>query len=544
MSLLTATDFHQWVRCRRQWEAGEGPLPRDMTSEVNLRETARAVATGQALFAQDACDLLPRQARERQVPPAAWVLRAESVPAEMSLWAEETAAAVARGEAFINGLVIFGGLALVVDWGYFHSRGGGWELSFFRPATGLRGIYEDEATLLFEAWHGQGFPLAGIHLRYLGKNIRPDQSWSRDEWRELFRESTLTGRAGKALKRVSRERQELQDHAAREERGLPEDYRCRQGCLLCEAPPPQVAEARYSVLTLHKGRHLGRELQARGICDIREIDQSREKALTDRQRRQISSVLSERLFIDHQGLAAFLERLQWPLFFLDFEAYSQSIPPFAGLAPYEHTPVIASLQRQDEPGKSVQPGWFACPPGEDRREEFFRWLSREVGDQGSLVVFSKPFESAMVRQLAAVAGEPERGRALVTRMVDLLEPFADFLVYHPQQCGKVSLKRVLPLFTEGSYEDLRVRDGLQANLCCTRWADRAAGRAKEAVRSLGACAAEGASLFLEEELSGESPGRESYFASLEDVCAYCAVDTRAMVDLVGALGNLLEESSS
>ncbi|POR03575.1 hypothetical protein AU468_05290 [Alkalispirochaeta sphaeroplastigenens] len=59
MTLLTATDFHQWVRCRRQWKASGGPFPRDMTSEVNLRETARTIATGQALLAGDARDLLP-----------------------------------------------------------------------------------------------------------------------------------------------------------------------------------------------------------------------------------------------------------------------------------------------------------------------------------------------------------------------------------------------------------------------------------------------------------------------------------------------------
>jgi hypothetical protein len=90
---------------------------------------------------------------------------------------------------------------------------------------------------------------------------------------------------------------------------------------------------------------------------------------------------------------------------------------------------------------------FVADPGCDQRREMYHWLCETVGEQGSIIVFSKNFETAMIRQLSRTAEDEAGADALVKRIVDLLDPFAEFWVYHPEQRGKVSLKRLLPVYT-------------------------------------------------------------------------------------------------
>lgn len=532
--ILNSADLLLWSRCRRQWvqycrPGGEGrraPLPRDLISLANLREMARVTAAGCRLFGPDFPDLAP----PGDTPAAVHVLSVCTGGAIYTDWNERTNQALARGEPFTSGLLLGAGIACTVDVARYHPRMKGWEFYLIRPGTGLRGSFETEGSILSGVCKACKIPVAAVHLLYLDKSKRRPGSESPGSWRELFLESNITGRAEKRWKAVERELTALREHLTGDT-PIDEDYRCRQGCRLC-APPGDLEGGRYDVLTLHKGRHIGRELQVRGIYDLREVDPSNCR-LTDRQMIQIETVRSGTAHVDRERLNRFLSTLKWPLSFLDFEAYSQSLPPMAGLAPYEHVPVIASLHRQAAPLEEPEALVFVAEPGRDQRVGLFDWLEENLGDEGTIVVFSKPFESAMARQLALAAGAPERGDAQVRRMVDLLVPFAEFMVYHPDQKGKVSLKQVLPIFTESGYDEVTVQDGMHANLTCMRRADQVVAGG-EGIAAIGAGAAEAVSRLVGEEA----------LPSLEDVARYCAMDTRAMVELVDTLYTLANGRAS
>jgi hypothetical protein len=114
----------------------------------------------------------------------------------------------------------------------------------------------------------------------------------------------------------------------------------------------------------------------------------------------------------------------------------------------------------------------------------------------------------MIRQLARVANAPESGEVLIEKIEDLLEPFNQFVVYHPDQLGKVSMKRIVPIFTEESYDELEVQDGLEANVA---YAELFFGRTPEA-------------------------GQSDVLRRLEE---YCRQDTSGMVRLVERLEGML-----
>jgi hypothetical protein len=544
MRLLTTADLQLWDRCRRQWmqacllkqkttENGQGPdpVPQDMIGLVSIREYARVAAVARNLLASDCEDLTPEEARTQAVPAPAWILRTGRNTHGIHAWNLRTREALSAGTSFINGALSADGFVAGVDCGRFHRRMNSWDFLLFRPATGVRGAFEEEAAVLLGLCRAAGVAVNEIRIIYLEKSARhpgdhDGAGVSEEHWKRLFRESNVTGRAGRAWESVRKRMDSLRAVASGESE-LPREYRCGRNCRFCGSEHDKRVAKPFDVLTLHKGRHVGRELVSQGVFDIRDIDLET-RSFTERQRIQVQAVRSGRPHVDRDRLSRFLAELEWPLAFLDFEAYSQSIPPAEFLAPYEHIPVVASVHRQERPGGDAVGTVFVADPGHDQRQEMFTWLCSTVAGAGTVVVYSLPFESAMVRQLARCSGEETKGEELVRRMVDLLKPFNEFMVYHPDQCGKVSLKRVLPIYTVSDYDSVSVRDGLDANLSYTRLADRFVAAFDETVMGAGARAAEEATVYL----ATDEP------ASLEEISRYCAQDTLALVELVNQLPRL------
>ncbi len=550
--LFSSNDLILWNRCRRQWMHDALPsgtrapvLPTEMTGEANLRETARVIEIGARTWVPHARNAAFDGLGDIGAPPTALLPHLVLDEARCRLWHEATMESVGTETPVRHGLLIAGELAVLVDCMTWHRRLGGWTVTLFRPATGLRGVYATETAAVAYVFERLALPLAEIHLMYLDKKCLRD---AEVEWRDLFRESSVLRRSSRRTGHIA---ESLEGLRRAIETGTVDDaYVCNSGCSLC-VPKEKLDDGRLSVLTLHKGGRLGRELYDAGVRDLLDVDGSVHK-LSAKQRIQIETVRTGVPHVDSTRLAAFLGTIREPIFYLDFEAYAPSIPPFEKLSPYEHTPVIASLHRQDRIDEASDHEWIVSRPGVDGRLSLFRWLRDRLGEAGSIVVFSKPFESAMIRQLAALAGDEDAGKALVVRMVDLLSPFADFAVYHPDQLGKVSLKRVLPAFTDSDYGDSPLRDGMHANLAYTRLADGAlAGDPGERppndvdeaswryVEKMGAAAAEGASNVIER--FGKNGA--ATVVSADDIATYCSVDTRAMVDLLSTLNGLLAAAS-
>ena len=540
--VVSAAELLLWNRCRRQWEhhcLQEGrripALPREMTGEANLRETARVTRLGIQLLYPHAQDASQGILGEAVGPPCSALPAMVLDPDRLAAWYAATMDLLDRATDVHSAVLISHGLAVLVDLMTWHPRLNGWRVELFRPGTGLRGVYTMEAAMVAEVCHGLEIPIAELVIRYLDKSFRLPEDGN---YQGLFQESNLRQRAEKKRRTVADDRDALIAVLSGEE-SIAGDYRCAQRCSLCVPRPKRDDNELFSVFTLHKGGQLARELAGEGVTDLRDVDTSARR-ISGKQRIQIEAVLSGEVYVHAPRLQQFLARLTPPVLFLDFEAYAPALPPFAGLAPYEHVPVIASLHRLEhlsDPVATVEHQEFSALPGVDDRIRFFRWLRERCMDIGSIVVFSKGFESAMVRQLAARAQEPEEGERIVTRMVDLLEPFSEFTVYHPNQRGKVSLKRVLPSLTEAHYEDSPLQDGMHANLAYTRLADAAAK--VEPARGAAAAA---------EAVSGAmgrfAPAGAGDPASVEEILAYCSVDTIAMVHLIRRLQVLASERAA
>ena len=238
---------------------------------------------------------------------------------------------------------------------------------------------------------------------------------------------------------------------------------------------------------------------------LRSRDIPADYPLTDSQRIQIKAEATGEPHVDRGQVAAFYNRLEFPLYFLDFETFASPIPLIDNTSPYQAVPFQFSLhtleKSLDEEPRHVSWIWDA---GEgDPREIMLGRLKDLLGDKGSIIAYNATFEKAVLKK--AVALHPAYAdwlKGILPRFLDLLVPFRNFQLYHPAQHGSCSLKSVLPAWTGKGYSGMAISGGEQAG--------------REYVRVMfgrGITAVE----------------KEPLLRSLE---AYCGLDTMAMVELL------------
>ena len=94
------------------------------------------------------------------------------------------------------------------------------------------------------------------------------------------------------------------------------------------------------------------------------------------------------------------------------------------------------------------------------------------------------------------------------RMIDLLKPFRDFSYYHPQQIGSASLKHVLPVLTDLSYDGMEIGEGTMASLKFMEAAfDNISDQERQKIRT--------------------------------DLLTYCGQDTGGMIEIVNKLQEMV-----
>ena len=218
-----------------------------------------------------------------------------------------------------------------------------------------------------------------------------------------------------------------------------------------------------SVFDLYYGGKKCWRLLDDGITQLKDIPD--DVKLTDRQSIQRTVARTGQPHIKGKALARFLKRLQYPVGYLDFETFNTAIPLFDGLRPYDQCPFQFSLHRAATPDSKPEHHAFLAEGGTDPRPEFLNRLRDCIGEEGSVVVYNRKFEKAVLEKLAKAYPDHAVWIGNVKRrFVDLLEPFQVFDYYHPDQHGSASIKAVLPVMTGRSYADLEIHAGGQASL--------------------------------------------------------------------------------
>jgi hypothetical protein len=216
------------------------------------------------------------------------------------------------------------------------------------------------------------------------------------------------------------------------------------------------------IFDLYRGGRKALELFNQGVLHIKELEGHK---LNDKQQIQHKTHKSGEHHCNVDELKLFMNKLKYPLYFLDFESYNTAIPLYDGLKPYQQIPFQFSLHIIPEKGAKSKHISFIAKGSEDPRPEFLKALKKVLGTKGSIIVYNQAFEQTVLKKLAEYYPlYQEWIESTNDRMVDLLIPFRNFVYYHPKQRGSASIKYVLPVLTGVTYSDFEIANGSQASL--------------------------------------------------------------------------------
>jgi len=219
----------------------------------------------------------------------------------------------------------------------------------------------------------------------------------------------------------------------------------------------------HNIFHLYRGGAKCFELLEADVLDLKDIPD--DFKLTTNQQIQRNCAKTGKVHINKEKLKEWIDKLEYPLYFLDFETYNTAIPLYDGLKPYQQIPFQFSLHIQEKQGGKTKHISFLAEGSEDPRRRFIEALADSLGEKGSIVVYNQSFEESRIKELAEMFPKyKEWAQKVIKRMVDLLIPFRNFHYYNPSQNGSASIKKVLPAVTGKSYEGMEIANGGDASL--------------------------------------------------------------------------------
>ena len=218
--------------------------------------------------------------------------------------------------------------------------------------------------------------------------------------------------------------------------------------------------------------------------------------------------IDKSVLIDEAAVEMFLNNLQYPLAFMDFETVSAAVPQYDGTWPYQQVPFQFSLHVLRQPGGELEHYEYLANGAVNPQRDFINDLLAVLPETGAVLVWNQSFEKRILREIKAAFPEySAQIDAVLVRVVDLMKPFKQRAIYHYDFHGSSSIKKVLPaLVPELSYDALEIANGAEAP---AEW-----------LRMVG-----------EQDIDERNKIRRN-------LLAYCELDTLAMVRIVERMRQL------
>jgi len=238
-----------------------------------------------------------------------------------------------------------------------------------------------------------------------------------------------------------------------------------------------------------------------GIIDAKDIPDSFD--LNKKQRLVVERAKTNTVHIDRESLRSEIDRIIYPVYFLDYETCISAIPQYDGYHPQQQIVFQYSLHKVDEPGGSVAHTDHISINKEDPMISLLESLCVDIGENGTIIVWNKTFEMTMNKEMAKVHPEfSDFLEQINQRIYDLGDVVKMGYYLHPGFKGSWSIKNVLPVMVpELSYKELSINKGDEASMA---WWNLTFGQIDNCEKEL----------------------------IVEALHKYCKLDTQAMVEIL------------
>ena len=204
------------------------------------------------------------------------------------------------------------------------------------------------------------------------------------------------------------------------------------------------------------------ELEDLGVTKL--VDVPDELSLSPKLTALVQAAKRGGQLINHEEVDSFVSKLQFPLYFLDYETFSGVIPAFDGLRPYQVVPFQYSLHVLESPEAALVHKEYLHTDNSLPVRPLLEQLVQDIGPDGTVLVWFKTFEMGRNADMAEM--EPDFNAFLYNlndRIVDLKDPFSNQWFVDKGFNASASIKDVLPVLApELSYKDLNVQGGTTA----------------------------------------------------------------------------------
>ena len=192
------------------------------------------------------------------------------------------------------------------------------------------------------------------------------------------------------------------------------------------------------------------EYYREGLVSFEALERSGKKMSAAAKRQMDFSLRDRGTFVDKKQIKAFLERLSYPLYFLDFETVQPAVPRYPGTRPYTQIPFQYSLHYIESEDGDIRHCEFLADPGVDPRRDIAESLCRDIPMNVCVTAYNKSFECLRLKELAEMFPDlREHLMNIADNVVDLLTPFQSGWYYNRAMGGSFSIKSVLPAVCPG-----------------------------------------------------------------------------------------------
>ena len=166
-------------------------------------------------------------------------------------------------------------------------------------------------------------------------------------------------------------------------------------------------------------------------------------------------------YIDREAIRSELKELQYPIYFLDYETCSSPIPMFDGTKPWQQLPFQYSLHIRPAKGAKLEHKEFIATENKNPIADIAAQLTKDIGEEGSVVVWNATFERTRNKEIAKAYPEyASEIESINARMFDLMVIFRKKMYTRHEFYRGYSIKYILPALVPGlSYKDLVVQEG-------------------------------------------------------------------------------------
>ena len=206
-----------------------------------------------------------------------------------------------------------------------------------------------------------------------------------------------------------------------------------------------------------------------GIISFEQIKSDTKLSLT--QQNQIKANEIKEPIINQSKIQDFINSVEYPISYFDFETFTDAIPLFDGQKPHMQMPFQYSLHIQKDAESNIDSDIehfeFIASTKEDPRRVIAESMLQNIPKSGSIMAYNQSFEKNCIKSLAVHCPDISKELlALNNRFIDLIDPFRSGGYYHHEFKGSFSIKRVLPAICPNDkkldYKNLDINNGLMA----------------------------------------------------------------------------------